>query len=197
MKFSLVIATTNLHRRKVLTSIIKESFPGIKIEAKEINVKNISTESNKRAKDNAIEKAKFYGILFKNNVLCEDDTLLIEGEEISPNRKGKRILSNSEVFKYWVLFLKENSNVSGKIIKAFALYTQKEIQEDETEIEIHLQLPKKWPRRITTNPLNYFIIPKGYSKPLSDFNNTELKLYRQKETLLLRNLLINTFRVNK
>ena len=193
MKLSLLIATTNLHRRKMLTSIINDLFPEITIDKDEIRTVNISPESGIKAQENVIEKVKFYRALFGKNVLCEDDTLIINGNEISPNRERDKVLSKLQVFEHWEKFLKLNGNVKGEITKAFALYTQTGILEDKIEMKIKLQLPKRKPNKIIINPLNYFIIPKGYVKPLSEFNNVELDLYREKEKILLKNLLVSAF----
>lgn len=189
MKFLLIIATTNQRRRKVLSSVIKTIYPDIKISNKTLTKTNVSLESHSAAKENAIEKVLFYSRCFKENILCEDDTLLIDNKEYSPHRNHYKYLSNVEIYNYWQAFIKKGEPIKGKLIKAFAFGRKGKIVSDQIEISIKLILPQNKPYRIWYNPLNYFIVPKGYSKPIAELNKKQLMQFRQLEQLLLKKIL--------
>lgn len=189
MKFPLIIATTNQHRRKVLSSIIKTIYPGIKISNKILTKANVSSESHKTAKENAIEKVLFYGKYFKENVLSEDDTLLMDNIEYSLHRNHYKYLSSIEIYDYWQALIRKEKPIKGKLIKAFAFKRKGRIVADQLEISIKLVLPQNKPYRIWYNPLNYFIVPKGYSKSISELSEKQLIRFRRPETFLLKKLL--------
>lgn len=188
MKFSLIIATTNRHRHKVLNSIVKLIYPDICIYNKNTRTK-ISPESNNTAKANAIDKALFYGNYFKKNVLCEDDTLSINRQELSTHRDRNKYLSKKEIYDYWQALIRKEKPIRGKLIKAFAFNRKGKIIADQIEISIKLVLPQNKPYRIWYNPLNYFIVPKGYSKSIAELSEKQLIRFRRPETLLLKKLL--------
>lgn len=189
MKPSLIIATTNKHRRKALNSIIKSIYPDISVCDKNIPRTKISPESNKTAKENAIEKTLFYGKYFNMNVLCEDDTLFFGLKEISIHRNKNKYLSRGEIYNYWVDLIRKEGPIEGKLIKAFAYIKYNKVVADQVEKEIKLLLPKTKAYRLCYNPLNHFIVPKGYSKSIAELSEKQLIRFRRPEFFLLKRLL--------
>lgn len=189
MKFSLIISTTNKHRRNALSSIVKSIYPNISVCNKNIPRTKISPESNKTAKENAIEKALFYGKYFNKNVLCEDDTLLVGPKELSIHRNKNKYLSIEEIYSYWSDLIRKEGPIEGKLIKAFAYNKNNKVVANQVEKEIKLLLPKTKAYRLCYNPLNHFIVPKGYSKSIAELSEKQLIRFRLPETFLLKRLL--------
>lgn len=189
MKFELMIATTNKHKHRVISSIVKSIYSDITIIKKKIPDSNISPESSNKARENVKQKALFYGKLFKKNVLCEDDTLLINKKETFIHRYNDKLQTKKEIYNYWFNILKNEGPIKGKLIKAYAFNKNNKIFTDQVEKEIKLTLPKVKINKLSYNPLNYFIVPKGYSISINELSEGQLVKFRKQETILLKNLL--------
>lgn len=191
MTLALVIASTNKHKRKALSLMLKAINPDIEILSKNIPVSKISPELKKTAKGNAIEKAVFYGDYFGKNVICEDDSLLLNFKEMFLHRNKGLYQSPKEIYDYWSELLSHKGVIKGRLIKAFAFNNNNKIMASQLSVKVQLILPKNKITKFKYNPLNYFIVPEGYTTCIAEFDDEMLLRFRQPQIELLSCLLNN------
>lgn len=189
MKTDIVIGSTNSYKISVISETVSLIDPEIKLIRKRIPKSKIFPETNDYPLENAKQKALFYGKLFHKNVLSEDDALLINNEIISLHRKNGKFQTKKQIYNYWFNFLKKQRVLRGKLIKAYAFYKDNNILFGQVEKNIKLELPKNKIEKINGNPLNYFIVPKGFLIPLSEFSKNQLIRFRKPETKILKIIL--------
>ncbi|OGK59377.1 hypothetical protein A3I56_02665 [Candidatus Roizmanbacteria bacterium RIFCSPLOWO2_02_FULL_43_10] len=169
---NLVIGTRNAERHQKLSSAISTIQRITICTPDDFSVKESPQETGKTELENALLKAKFYYNQIMIPTLSVDDGLHLDNADVSPREKIKRNIGNNvdnnAVFHYWSKLLKAQGSQRGYIHKACAIVT--DLHEIIWMNRIQVTLSFADVRYSDGNPLNYFIVPNGYTTPIRSFS---------------------------
>lgn len=188
LKNMLIIGTSNKMRFNTLKSIVSKLYPQLNIVQQVMEV----DETGSTPEENVRIKLQSYYAKFAENTLCVDDALELDDPDYSPGTKIRRNelghnLTVTEVIQKWQKILRKG-DLNGKLIKSIGLITKEGEIFTQTLIK-KIKLVQNMKINTDVSPLNNFIFPSGYHKPLSQFTSDELNEFRQDQTLTVSQLL--------
>jgi inosine/xanthosine triphosphate pyrophosphatase family protein len=161
-KYKSISRSLNLIDKNILVQKINETVP---------DCREIGSDSHENAKI----KAKHFHYFTNENTLSEDDSIFFDNlpKQDQPGhlvkRKPNKTINKKE---FWEHFIKNNNLKSGKLIKHFCLITRTgKINHCKVKIPFTVKFSDKAANFI--NPLNNFMIPKGFKKTFAVMSKEE------------------------
>jgi len=184
----ILFATTNPAKIKYYAEeLVKRGFEIITIN--DLNIKLDIDESGKNAVENACIKAEEYYNVAKILTIAIDDSLYIDGliEEKQPGTNVRRVngkrLNDDEMLEYYINLIKSlGGKVNANWVKGVAIYDGKEMKSFEYRRSSFFFVDKPSDIVMEGYPMDSLTIIPEFNKYLSELNEEELMIYRQKSS---------------
>jgi len=184
----LTIGTSNKNRFSNLRDIIFEIDPSIIISQSIVQVE----ESSDTTIGNATLKAHAHYKIHKSNILCVDDGIFLDDKIYSPEVNVRRDsdgkeLSKNAIIQKWELILRDKE-LKGIMEKTFVFIDKYGVMYSD-HVNYIIVLRNCEDINYEINPLNNFIYPEGFNKPIAHFTSDELLRFREPQKECLNELI--------